>query len=588
MKYRPITGGHPVVSKAVVEQPVFNNDDQTIVLNFDDMPSPTSSVEQTGLTSMDELHRDNLKQTSVTDSKDVIVGIDLGTTYSSIAWVNEHGNVEVVPNTDGYATTPSVLFLDGEDVVLVGREAVQSSLLEPEHSAECFKRNIGETSFSHKLLGKEWHPEFLSAFVLKKLKQDAEEKIGPIHNAVITVPAYFDDKRRKATQDAGVAAGLNVVDIINEPSAAALWYGYKHKMEHSSNNPTFLIYDLGGGTFDATLMQVNQNLEFVTIATDGDVSLGGKDWDMRLLNYVAEEVIQQTGTDPRENDITLQELSQAVEQSKRALSKRNSVNIPVTIAGQNLRIKVDRDKFRELTADLLLRTETTVELLMEEADMEMEALVSVIAVGGSSRMPMVREMLEKLSGKAVDTSLDADLAVVQGAAVYAAALRAKGAGGKDAFSHEVCQKLSEMKHCNVNSHSLGVETEDDEGHPLNYVIIPRNTGIPCEETAVFGTVSGADDDTRSIMINILEGESVSPEACVQIGTCFINDLPADLPAGSPVEVTFSYQENGRIQVGAKAVDVGAEVNAQIVRGNDMLSNDMLNQFKEQLMQIEVV
>ncbi len=583
-------GGRPPVEKPAKKiKKVPDNDDRTIIINFDAPPPPPRSVEQTHLKSMGELHKDNLViNESENDGGEVIVGIDLGTTFSAIAWVNPQGNVEVLPNSDGYSTTPSVLFFDGDDVVLVGREAVQSSLLEPENSAECFKRNIGEAAFSHKLNGREWHPEFLSAFVLKKLKQDAEEKLGPIKYAVITVPAYFDDRRRKATQDAGVAAGLNVVDIINEPSAAALWYGYKHNLESSANNPTFLIYDLGGGTFDATLMQVNENLEFVTIATDGDVNLGGKDWDMRLLNYVAEQVIAQVGIDPRENDIVLQELSQSVEQSKRALSKRNSVNIPVTIAGQNLRVKVDRETFRELTADLLLRTETTVELLMEEADIEMEDLVSIIAVGGSSRMPMVHEMLERLSGKAVDTSLDADLAVVQGAAVYAAALRAKGNRGKDAFSHEVCHKLSEMRHCSVNSHSLGVETEDENGHPMNYVIIPRNTAIPCQETSVFGTVSSADDDTRSILINILEGESVNPEACVQIGACLIDNLPPDLPAESPVEVTFSYLENGRIQVSAKATDVGAEVSAQIVRGNNMLSNDMLNDFKEQLSRIEVV
>lgn len=575
---------HPVKAQ-VAEEEVEHEDDQTIVMNFDEPEPAARTIQQTHLDSMQDLHKENLILDDY--SKEVIVGIDLGTTYSAISWVNPNGNIEVLPNSDGYATTPSVLFFDGDDVVLVGREAVQSSLLEPENSAECFKRNIGEESFTHEILGREWHPEFLSAFVLKKLKQDAEEKIGPVKNAVITVPAYFDDSRRKATQDAGIAAGLNVVDIINEPSAAALGYGYKHTME-KGHNPTFMIYDLGGGTFDATLMHVNNNFEFVTIATDGDVSLGGKDWDRRLLDYVSQEVKAETGLDPRENQITLQELSQTVEQSKRALSKRNSVNIPLTIGGQNVRVKVDRQKFKDITADLLLRTETTVELLLEEADLEWDKIESVIAVGGSSRMPMVREMLEELSGKEVDTSLDADLAVVQGAAVYAAALRAKGVHGKDQYSHEVCHKLSEMKHCDVNSHSLGVETEDDDGNPMNYIIIPRNTSIPCEDTAVFGTVSSADDETRSIMINILEGESTSPEACVQIGTCFINDLPSDLPAGSPVEVTFSYLENGRIEVGAKAVDVGVEVNAQIVRGNNMVTSDQVEEFKNHLSGIEVV
>ncbi len=496
-----------------------------------------------------------------------VVGIDLGTTFSAVAWMNENGNVEVVPNSDGHTTTPSVVFLDNE-VVLVGREAARATLLEPEKGAECFKRDIGQALFGKKVAGKQLRPENLSAYVLKKLKQDAEEKIGKITDAVITVPAYFDDSRRQATIDAGKIAGLNVLEIINEPSAAALWYAYRN--QEVAKDEIFLIYDLGGGTFDATLMRCKDLNSFETVATDGDVMLGGKDWDKRLIDHIAGEFMKKAGADPREDDTAYLELAQRVEEAKRALSKRTSVAVPVTYAGKQLRIQIDRDVFRDLTSDLLGRTQTTVELLIDEAGLQWNNINRIITVGGASRMVMVREMLESVSGKSFDMVLDPDLAVVQGAAVYAAALTTQANPENNSYHPEARNKLLNLKHRNVNSHSLGVEVENEKnGEPENFIIISKNTPIPCEKSTVFGLSSPSSDSSSAIKISILEGESLNPEACVQIGNCVISDLPPGLPAGSPVEISFSYTQDGRIHVKAVATEVNREASTFISRKNGL-------------------
>lgn len=526
--------------------PIKNKNDGAIIMKIDPVNNETKTIKI--------VNRANVNGTGA------VVGIDLGTTYSAIAWVNDAGKVEVIPNSEGYSTTPSVIFKDG-NTVLVGREAARAALLEPENSAECFKRDIGHDVFSKKVAGRQMRPEELSAYVLKKLKQDAEDKIGPISDAVITVPAYFDDNRRKATQDAGRIAGLNVIDIINEPSAAALWYGYQN--ESGGSNSVYLVYDLGGGTFDATLMKVSPPNQFETVATDGDVMLGGKDWDKRLFDYIAGEFMKKGGADPRDDDIAYQELALRIEESKRALSKRESVSIPVTYASHQLRIQIDREKFRDLTADLLLRTQTTVELLLNEAGLKWSNVDKIIAVGGSSRMVMVKEMLEKISGKTIDTTLDPDLAVAQGAALHAASIKLKHGNLPPAFSSAVSEKLLKLKHKDVNSHSLGIEIEDEKGLTRNFIIIPRNTSIPCSITSKFGISATVTDSTSSLTLIILEGESEIPDACVKIGECVIAGLPPGLPEGSPVEVTFSYSDDGRIHVDAFVRNAGVKASAHI-------------------------
>jgi molecular chaperone DnaK len=295
-----------------------------------------------------------------------IVGIDLGTTMSSIACAKPDGHIEVVPNSDGQIKTPSVVFFDG-DTVLVGQEAARAALLEPEKAASCFKRDMGRPKFGSKVCGEWMRPEVLSALVLKKLLGDAEQRVGPITEAVVTVPAYFDDTRRKATQDAGEIAGLETTHILNEPTAAALWYGFSEQQAGANKDSTVLIYDLGGGTFDATLMEIRSDGQLLTLGTEGDVMLGGKDWDARLLDYVSSEFMRAEGSDPREDDISYQELVVRVEEGKHTLSKRSTVIIPVTHGGRRARITISREQFKALTGDLLARTQNTLEILMADA-----------------------------------------------------------------------------------------------------------------------------------------------------------------------------------------------------------------------------
>jgi len=540
------------------------------------------------LDSMDTTVPDAAPAAASNTARGVTVGIDLGTTYSAIAWVNPAGQVEILSNADGYITTPSVVFLDG-DVVLVGREASKAALLEPDKAAECFKRDMGRPQYSRKVCGEHMRPEVLSSMILRKLKVDAEKKIGPISSAVITVPAYFDDTRRKATEDAGRIAGLEVLAVVNEPVAASIHYGYSHGGSAGEKEQIFLVYDLGGGTFDATLMKIATDMRFDTIATDGDVMLGGKDWDKRLLDHVAGDFMRKVGADPREDDLSYQEMALRVEEYKRTLSKRSSVVIPVSHAGHRLGVTLDRATFRDLTADLLSRTQTTLELLIEEAGISWGDVAKILVVGGASRMPMVTEMLEEVTGREPDACLDADLAVAQGAALYAASMQAKMAATTRSESPlPQTEKLIGIKHRNVNSHSLGVEGVDDStGEMENITIIPKNTPIPCSKSAVFVTAHPTTEAGAAISIRVLEGESPNPRACSQIGLCRIEDLPAGLPEGSPVEITFSYTDDGRIQVAAFATDANRRATADICRDN-ALDNGALEHEAELVSKMDIV
>jgi len=477
--------------------------------------------------------------------KDVIVGIDLGTTYSSVAWVDASGHVEVLPNSEGFLATNSVVFFEGRTAI-VGREAAKAALVEPDKAAECFKRDMGRPRYARKVCGRHMRPELLSAIILKKLAQDAARTLGPIRDAVITVPAYFDDSRRKATQDAGRIAGLNVVDILNEPTAAAMCYGYG-KSGQSAHEETVLVYDLGGGTFDATLMRIRGENQFLTMATDGDVMLGGKDWDQRILDYVVAEFERNVGADLRQDPALYGELAARVEECKRTLSKRDSVTVPVAYAGRRLGVKIDREKFKELTADFIARTQSTIELLVRSAGLTWDKVDAVLLSGGSTRMTMVREMIAKVTGKEPNTALDEDLAVAKGAAIYAASLRLGRSTGAGTFQEEAAARLAALKHRNVNSHSLGVAALDKAGKLRNVTLIPKNTALPATKSQSFG-LSAA--NSAMVEVKVIEGEAPTADACIQIGTCRIQELPPGLPRGSPIDVTFSYSEDGRIHLRA--------------------------------------
>ncbi len=496
------------------------------------------------------------------------VGIDLGTTYSAVAYIDDTGRPVTLVNAEGDLVTPTVVLFEGDQVV-AGKEALKAIATEAEQVAQCAKRELGERTFHKPIDGRKFPPEALQAFVLNKLRQDAGRQIGEFDKVVITVPAYFDEVRRKATQDAGYMAGFEVLDIINEPTAAAIAHGFLKgflNREGAADAPRkLLVYDLGGGTFDVTVMEIRGN-EFTALATDGDVQLGGQDWDARLVNYVAEEFKNTHGLDPREDPNTAGRLWRECEDAKRTLSARSKASISCDYKGQAVRVEVTREKFEEFTLDLLTRTQFTTKQTLQAAGLNWSDLDYVLLVGGSTRMPMVARMLRELSGKEPDASVAVDEAVAHGAALHAAVLLARSRGETP---------VVQIK--NVNSHSLGVVATDRRtGRKRNAILVPRNTPLPVTAKRVFRTQR---DNQRTILVQIVEGESASPEDCSQIGRCVVRDLPQDLPAETPIEVRFAYQENGRLTIQVAVAGSSRELKHEISRANS-LSQEQLDAWRQ--------
>jgi molecular chaperone DnaK len=497
----------------------------------------------------------------------IAVGIDLGTTYSVIAYVDSQGRPSSIPNAAGELLTPSVVLFD-EAGTIVGKEAVQASAMEPEKVAECVKRDMGGKVYRKKINNEHLPPEVISSIILRSLKADGERKLGAVCQAVITVPAYFEETRRRATMDAGRLAGLQVLDIINEPTAAAIAYGYQvgfldRSCKSTSDKPLrVLVFDLGGGTFDVTIVEI-QGTSFKALATDGDVNLGGKDWDEKLISLAAERFRQQFREDPRDNPMSHQELALAAESAKRTLTERNRAAIFVNHQGSRLRVEVTRQEFEEATAALVARTRMTTEIVLREAKLTWADIDRVLLVGGATRMPMIVRMLMELTGKQPDQSISADEAVAHGAALYAELLAPHAAREEHACQFSVT---------NINSHSLGILGADPAtGHQLNRILIPKNMPLPKTVSKVFRTLKA---NQHSVVIKVLEGESERPEACSQIGVCTIRDLPPDLPSGWPVRVSYTYGTNGRLHVSAKVQGHGAEVTADLLRENSLPDDDL--------------
>jgi len=497
------------------------------------------------------------------------VGIDLGTTYSVVARLDERGQPVTLVNAEGDRLTPSVVLVEGNDVV-VGKEAMKAMSTEADRVAECAKRDMGHRAYHRAIDGKQYPPEVIQAWILNKLRGDAMQQIGPFDKAVITVPAYFDEVRRKATQDAGYMAGCEVLDIINEPTAAAVAFGFQQgflSAGGSSDRPRrVLVYDLGGGTFDVTVMEIRGS-EFLALATDGDVALGGYDWDQRLLNLAADAFQREHAIDLRENAAAAGRLWRECEDAKRTLSARPKAPVVAEYRGKVVRVEISREQFEEATQDLLDRTRFTCVQALRATGLEWSDLDCVLLVGGSTRMPMVRAMLQMLSGKAPDASVAADEAVAHGAALQAGLILAKRAGRAASFSIR-----------NVNSHSLGVVGVDPQTkRRRNGIVIPRNTPLPVSARREFKT---AKRDQRSILVQIVEGESPSADDCTPIGRCTVADLPPGLPAKSPVDVTFHYQSDGRLKVRVKVPRPGVpgapdrQLDTEIVRENGLSKEHM--------------
>jgi molecular chaperone DnaK (HSP70) len=524
-----------------------------------------------------------------------VYGIDLGTTYSAIAYVDEHGKPVIVPNQESERITPSVVLFDGENVI-VGNTAKESAKVEPHRVVSRIKQHMGDPNFVFEHEGQVYSPEDLSSFILRKVVGDAEIALGEkITDVVITCPAYFGVDEREATANAGKLAGLNVRAILNEPTAAAIAYGLEQ-----GEDQTVLVYDLGGGTFDITMIEIKDRLIRV-ICTGGDHRLGGTLWDEAIVMHLADQFKVQTGldNDPMDDPEVLNDLFLQAERGKKTLTQREKAPFRVTHAGQQARVELDREKFEEITKHLLDRTvELTYEMLADAKAKGYELFDKIILVGGATRMPQVGNRLVAELGKEPEV-FDPDESVAKGAALYGLKealedevkeiLAPASASGSDADgdgeSGEVdlaavsdaqvaealdriesqlgftltgpVRELVSTRIVNVLSKSLGVVARNDEGKEVVVYLLPRNGEVPMSQTTDFGTDA---PNQVGVEIKVMAGERDSPEPldCKDVGTANL-DLPTGLPARSPIRVTFAIDRDGRLNVSAVDLTGGSSI-----------------------------
>jgi molecular chaperone DnaK len=479
------------------------------------------------------------------------VGIDLGTTNSVVA-VLEAGEPVVIPNSEGSRTTPSVVAFSKAGEVLVGEVAKRQAITNPDRTFRSVKRHMGENWKSDDIDGKQYTPQEISARILMKLKRDAEAYLGDsVTQAVITVPAYFDDAQRTATKEAGQIAGLEVLRIINEPTAAALAYG----LEKGSEDETILVFDLGGGTFDVSVLEIGDGV-FEVKSTHGDTHLGGDDWDQRIIDWMVQQFKAAHGVDLAADRMATQRLKEAAEKAKIELSQtqQTQINLPfitATAAGPlHMDETLTRSKFQEMTADLIERCRKPFEQAITDAGLSKGQINHVIMVGGSTRMPAVQELVQSMTGKEPNRTVNPDEVVAVGAAVQAGVLRGD---------------VKDVLLLDVTPLSLGIETKGG----VMTKLIERNTTIPTRRTEVFTT---ADDMQPSVEIHVLQGEREMASYNKTLGKFQLVDLPP-APRGVPqIEVTFDIDANGIVHVSAKDRATNKE-QSMTITGQSSLNKD---------------
>jgi len=468
-------------------------------------------------------------------------GIDLGTTNSAIA-VFERDEAHILKNSDGDEITPSVVFFtgvdkEGNDESIVGIQAKNSAETAPANVVQFVKRLMGNQGEAYNYIapsGKEYTPEMISALILKKVCKDAEqyEGSGTVNNVVITVPAYFDDARRTATKQAGKIAGLNVLRVINEPTAAAIAFGLD-----ADEDGKVLVYDLGGGTFDVTVMEINGG-NFDVIATGGDSQLGGINFDQKIISIIIRQLQEQGCQVDDENDALMAEIREKAEKIKLQLSNVETARPVFTINGNTYKLEITREAFEKESETLMQRTQLILEDVLNAKNLEWSDIKHLLVVGGSTRMPMVKKLLEDISGKEVLYKVDPDTAVAQGAAIFASTLKTEEDEKKDIYHDEAQNGITaELIISDVTSQSLGVITVDTNDHNkrLNTIIIPHNTKIPAKRSETVYTVY---DNQTEIKVEVTEGNDSEVEYVRVIGSSVLAMPP--YPKDSPIEVIYAY------------------------------------------------
>ena len=484
------------------------------------------------------------------------VGIDLGTTNSVVA-VLEGGEPTVIANAEGNRTTPSIVAFKGEEV-LVGELAKRQAITNPDNTVRSIKRKIG-TNWKEKFENKEYTPQEVSARILQKLKRDAESYIGEdVTDAVITVPAYFNDAERQATKEAGQIAGLNVLRIINEPTAAALAYGLENNEDQK-----ILVYDLGGGTFDVSVLEISEGV-FEVKSTSGDSKLGGDDWDERVMEWLVDKFKSSTGIDISEDKMAMQRIKEGAEKAKIELSSttETEVNLPFITANdsgpQHLLEKLSRSEFEKITSDLVDRTKDPVNKAVKDAGLSFSDIQHIILVGGSTRIPAVQALVKSMTGKDPSKGVNPDEVVASGAAIQAGVLKGD---------------VKDVLLLDVTPLTLGVETKGG----IMTKMIERNTTIPTKRSETFST---ADDGQTQVEIHVLQGEREMASGNKSLGKFNLTDIPS-AKAGTPqIEVTFDIDANGIVNVNAKDLGTGKEQAITITGGTALEEDEIERMVKD--------
>ncbi|MFL6515785.1 MAG: Hsp70 family protein [Chthoniobacterales bacterium] len=513
------------------------------------------------------------------------IGIDLGTTFSAVAHIDAYGKPQVIPNSENERITPSVILFEGSNAV-VGSTARNSAVAEPEKIVDFVKREMGKPKehFHREFNGKKYSAEELSAIILLKLKNDAEKYLKqPVTDVVITVPAYFNDAERTATITAGQLAGLNVLRIINEPTAAALAYG----LDKLDEKQTVFVFDLGGGTFDVTIMRIDDH-KLDIIATNGDHRLGGKDWDDVIVNCVAEEFDRVHGENPLLDLQSYQDLQTRSVAAKIQLSNRPQAAVVHQHHGKTVKVDLAREEFERRSRHLIEKCKVICEMTLQEANLKWSDISKILPVGGMTRMPMVKQMIADLSDVPVVTDLNPDEAVADGAAIQAtlSMLTEEQNSGEKLLADTTREKFSSrdgglIQVNDITSHTLGVVLWD-ESNLEEYVfpMIRKRTPIPANAKNLFGT---ANANMARAIVKIVEGESSLPAECTPLGTCDVS-LPPFLPKGSPVHLSYQYNTNQVLEVAVEACGQRSQV---VIERNTGLAHSEIPQAVSSLGELKI-